>query len=322
MSQATVNACQSAPDSANCVRLALIDINAARHSEGVGPMHLPGRFRALTRPQQLMVLSNLERIGRGLPAILGLTSRLDRAARRGALNFGDPVPPSNWYTFSNGYSSNFAYGFNSTLEADFEWMYDDGVGSGNLDCTSSDQSGCWGHRHDILWHFSAPIAMGAGYGTGQYGPSMTELFVGGDTRTGPGQPDAPVVRPSSSGASGAAAGGNPVGTVAGQSTGHRPAHVRVKSVTPAGRAVRLVASCVAGRGAICRLTVTVAPRHAGSKALVATRTLTIAAGRTSVIHVSLTAAARRLLSAHRKLAVRIVVKPAGKSALLSRTLTL
>ena len=29
-------------------------------------------------------------------------------------------------------------------------MYDDGLDSGNVDCTTSDKSGCWGHRDNIL----------------------------------------------------------------------------------------------------------------------------------------------------------------------------
>ena len=70
--------------------------------------------------------------------------------------------------------------FESALEADFVWMYDDGPGSANVDCTSSDPSGCWGHRHDILWQFSPPVAMGAGVS----GASMTELFVGRDACKG------------------------------------------------------------------------------------------------------------------------------------------
>jgi hypothetical protein len=42
-------------------------------------------------------------------------------------------------------------------------MYDDGLGSPNVDCTASHRSGCWGHRHDILWAFgpSDVLAMGA-----------------------------------------------------------------------------------------------------------------------------------------------------------------
>ena len=47
------------------------------------------------------------------------------------------------------------------------WLYDDGAGSGNVDCTTSHPSGCWGHRHDVLWGFAesgapAPVlVMGA-----------------------------------------------------------------------------------------------------------------------------------------------------------------
>jgi hypothetical protein len=32
-------------------------------------------------------------------------------------------------------------------------MYDDGKGSGNLDCPAKGGPGCWGHRHGILDNF-------------------------------------------------------------------------------------------------------------------------------------------------------------------------
>ena len=53
--------------------------------------------------------------------------------------------------------------------------------------------GVLGHRHDILAPFTTPVVMGAALGMGSYGPSMTELFVGGDRTTDPGESDAPMV---------------------------------------------------------------------------------------------------------------------------------
>jgi hypothetical protein len=47
------------------------------------------------------------------------------------------------------------------------WMFDDGLGSGNIDCSTHHPSGCWGHRHDVLWNFASTgsptpgLAMGA-----------------------------------------------------------------------------------------------------------------------------------------------------------------
>jgi hypothetical protein len=89
-------------------------------------------------------------------------------------------------------SSNWAGGYDTTLEADFSWMYDDGQSSPNVDCTTTNSSGCWGHRQDILMDFDGPLMMGAAIATGRYGTSMTELFVGGDTAAGSGQADAPA----------------------------------------------------------------------------------------------------------------------------------
>lgn len=189
LSQATTAACDAAPDGATCVRLALKDINAARASEGVGPMRLPRHFRSYSGPQQLLVLSNLERIGRGLPPVLGLSRPLDRDARAGALGFRDPFPT---HFYGTAWSANFAYGFASTLESDFEWMYNDGFGSFNYDCQTPHAPGCWGHRHDILFKFAQPIVMGAAVTRSQGSVEMSELFVGGDSETGPGQPDHPL----------------------------------------------------------------------------------------------------------------------------------
>jgi hypothetical protein len=189
-SQPTLQACDSSAASQACIDAALADVNAARVSEGVVPMVLPGDWNSLTIPQQLLVLSNLERIDRGLVAVEGLSANLDSYAQTGADNdedpFEDPFPGSEE-------TSNWEGGYVSALESDFGWMYDDGYGSPNLDCTSPTAEGCWGHRDDILAGFAAPLVMGAAYAPGeQYGASETELFVGGDNETGSGQPDAPI----------------------------------------------------------------------------------------------------------------------------------
>src|SRR5438270_189666 len=57
----------------------------------------------------------------------------------------------------------------------------DGLGSGNYDCTASNQSGCWGHRHDILWSFrqDAVLAMGAAAGLGPKGGHAYAMLLAG-----------------------------------------------------------------------------------------------------------------------------------------------
>jgi hypothetical protein len=189
-SNATNQACYSAPTSQTCASDALADLNAARESERLVPIVLPRDWGSLTIPQQLLVLSNLERVDRGLPQVLGLTTPLDADAQTGANTENDPSP-TNFY--GDDFTSNWQGGYVSPFLSDFSWMYDDGLNSGNLDCTSADRSGCWGHRHDILWDFSEPLVMGAAYAPSTPdGASETELFVGGDTEAGPGQPDAPI----------------------------------------------------------------------------------------------------------------------------------
>jgi hypothetical protein len=189
LSQNTVQACQSSPSSADCVSDALADINGAHAAEGVEAMALPSDWGQLTVSQQLLVVSNLERTERGLIPALGLSAPLDADAAKAASNDEDPMPTNFYGDYA---TSNWEGGYPSALEADFVWMYDDGYGSVNEDCTSPGASGCWGHRQDILAAFDAPLVMGAAGGTGAYGASLTELFVGGDQETGAGQPDAPL----------------------------------------------------------------------------------------------------------------------------------
>ncbi len=189
LSPGTVAACFGRPSSRACVAHALRDINAARASEGVMPMVLPAGFGSLSVPWQLLVLSNLERVDRGLAPAVGLASPLDQDAAAAATADVDPTPGA---MYGNLWTANWAGGYSSPLEADFVWMYDDGYGSGNGDCRAPAAPGCWAHRHDILARFDLPIAMGAAGGRGAYGPSLDELFVGGDRRTGTGQPDAPL----------------------------------------------------------------------------------------------------------------------------------
>jgi hypothetical protein len=192
LSARTENACAGAPDGASCTKFALADLNAARTSEGLRPMKLPPDFGKLTIAQQLLVVSDFERVGRGLAPALGLSRTFDKFALKGALADTDPEPPNP--LDGDVWGSNWETGFPSTLEADFMWMYDDGYGSFNVACPHRGASGCWGHRHNILYPYRAPVMMGAAAAatSDRSRADMTELFVGGDTRTKPGQRDAPL----------------------------------------------------------------------------------------------------------------------------------
>lgn len=142
----------------SCLSGALSDFRAARAKEGLGPMVLPTGFTSLSVPNQIYVLTNIERRDRGLPTFL-MGSSLTSIVLYAANNAIDPIFPS--WTQQGG--SNWASPKNS-LWADFIWMYDDGIGSGNIDCTSSNQTGCWGHRRNILGSYGFPRVMGAALG--------------------------------------------------------------------------------------------------------------------------------------------------------------
>jgi len=55
----------------------LTTIFGDRQVEGVGPMSLPGNWGALTPPEQLFVLTDLERVDRGIAPIAGLAAGLN-----------------------------------------------------------------------------------------------------------------------------------------------------------------------------------------------------------------------------------------------------
>jgi hypothetical protein len=139
---------------------------------------LPADFASLSPPQQALILTNSDRVLYGLAPMTGLTSQLNRDAAAALASDTDPAPStSNWV----GYTSNAAWGQANMVVAYQGWMYDDGPGSGNVDCTAVNPSGCWGHRHDILSQFgSGALAMGAASGTDASGnPSYTMLLMEG-----------------------------------------------------------------------------------------------------------------------------------------------
>lgn len=156
----------------SCLKGALKDYARARAREHLAPMTLPRNFAGLSVPGQLMVLANLDRVDRGLPPFGGLSSALQTYAQNGARNHGDPAFPP--WTRQGG--SNWASPA-SALWSEFLWMYDDGPGAGNLDCARASDRGCYGHRHNILAHYRAPLLMGAGV---DRRGGTTQLFLGAD----------------------------------------------------------------------------------------------------------------------------------------------
>jgi hypothetical protein len=155
--------CPSAPAGATCIAASVAYLNQARANLGQPPYTLPADFASLMPSQQLLILADSDRALYGLTPVPGLTDSLDQDASAGVVADADPVPSDpNWWA----YTSNWAGGFANAVLAYEAWMYDDGPGSGNLDCTPSNSSGCWGHRHDVLWNFDhgGPLAMGAAAG--------------------------------------------------------------------------------------------------------------------------------------------------------------
>jgi hypothetical protein len=156
----TVCAPTGLDSSSPCVASVLEAVNAARSAEGVKPMALSAGFASLTVPEQLLVAVNLERVDRGLAPFAGLTDALDRNAQRGADTADDPPDPGSGYSVAD---TEWAGGSSNALDAVYGWMYDDGLGSGNLDCPRAGAPGCWGHRHGILDAFGTvgTLVMGA-----------------------------------------------------------------------------------------------------------------------------------------------------------------
>jgi hypothetical protein len=178
-------ACYPTPD-AGCDAAALSDFDQARADEGLGPMTLPSDFDSLSVAQQLFVLADIERVDRGLIPISAMSAPINALALTGAENDTDPDFPNPFYGNYGG--SNWAGAGTSSLFPEFLWVYDDGVGSGNEDCTQAGDPGCWGHRHNILEeaNYEAPLLMGAAeVSDPMYGGSSAEEFISGDHKDSP-----------------------------------------------------------------------------------------------------------------------------------------
>jgi hypothetical protein len=172
----------SAPTSTACIAATVDVLDHARGNLGQPPYSLPSTFVSLTPVEQGFVLANLDRVLYGLAPIPGLTAALSADAMSGVHRDADPQPSASNYL---AWTANWAGGFTNMPLAYEAWMYDDGPGSGNLDCTASHATGCWGHRHDVLYRFdtAGPLAMGAAQGTdsgGETGYAML-LFEGDNT---------------------------------------------------------------------------------------------------------------------------------------------
>ena len=257
-------ACGNGPHS--CQQAVLEAIDQARAAEGIGPLELPSNYNSITIGEQLLVLANLERIDRGLPGFIGLSSKLDTLAQSAAASDSDPNGPSG-----TTWGSNWAGGEASALLADYDWMYDDGPGSPNMDCTNALANGCWDHRRNVLGDYGARPAMGAAVTTVKGVTSMTELFTSGP----PGQLGYTLQTTTNSQL--VVPGALEIGTTLGVPNS---AVLTVRndggsfeasaSVSGDGGAWSVTPTCAASRGPLCHLVVTFVPHQPGPAAATVT----------------------------------------------------
>ncbi|MDQ1748424.1 MAG: hypothetical protein QOD07_2687 [Frankiaceae bacterium] len=170
--------------SAECRSAVVAAIDHARALEGVGPLQLPASYASMSPAAQAFVVSNLERVDRGLQPAAGMVAMLDSSAQTAANNDADPTLPS-WTIGSfnaNRWGSNWAGDLNA-LAADYDWMYADGWGpngSFNMDCTGPGAAGCWGHRHNILSSYGGEeLITGTGSAAQSQWTSIAQIFVAG-----------------------------------------------------------------------------------------------------------------------------------------------
>ncbi len=151
--------------SPGCQTAIVSAMNNANRQEGGLKIVLPPNYRSLTPAQQLFVITNLNRLAFRLPPVPALSADANRYALQGAKTHTDPVVPGvlSGGQVVYGWGSNWAEDAN-VLAADFDWMYDDGIGSGNLDCYATHPAGCWGHRDNILTDWNR-LLKGAGWQT-------------------------------------------------------------------------------------------------------------------------------------------------------------
>jgi hypothetical protein len=162
-----------------CHTQELAAINHQHALEHIKAITLPRTFWSLAPALQVFVITNLERVSRGLKPVVGVNAQMSGWATTATRRSSD-VAVGAW-DLSNGtqlqtFGSVWAADLNS-LDADFIWMYADGWSTGgsmNADCTSAKSSGCWGHRQIMLGSYGGSSALVAGAASAQH------LLAGGD----------------------------------------------------------------------------------------------------------------------------------------------
>ncbi len=172
-----------------CTTYVLSAINNARVRENLAPMVLPSNWASLSTAQQMLVVTDLERVARGYPPYLGLNANLNREALVAASRNVDPYLASGFATGFDAlgkiaWGASWSGGF-SVLASDYIMIYDDGWGgsrssTANVDCTSPAAPGCWAHRDELLGsagHFNPGVGLWCD--TCEFGAAYT--LVGGQS---------------------------------------------------------------------------------------------------------------------------------------------
>lgn len=191
-SRAVLLACNSSTSTVRgCNSTSLRAIDAARALSGLSPLVLPSGYWHLGVADQLVEVTNAERVTRGLPAWSGPVPALTEMAVQGVADQADPSGPgeANWV-------SNLASGVLTVLEADYDWMYDDGPAGANPACNAPGAPACWQHRTNLLQPWAGEVgAAGAPFDKRLV---LGELMVEGRHPTGEsdeagetGEPDEP-----------------------------------------------------------------------------------------------------------------------------------
>jgi hypothetical protein len=101
----------------------------------------------LNVPEQLFVAVDTERVDRGLEPFVAMSTVLDKEAQAGADGGRLPNRPGPGYRSSDlEWIGEVVNG----LDADYQWMYYDGPGSGVPRCGLVQRSGCWIDRKIVL----------------------------------------------------------------------------------------------------------------------------------------------------------------------------
>ena len=144
-----------------CLRITLDAIDVARAKEGLRPMALPADFARLTIPEQLFVAVDRERVDRGLAPFAGLATALDAGAQQGADAARLPPRPGPGY---GSVTTEWIGDVDNGLDADFQWLYNDGPDSGVPGCSGNRTSGCWADRNIVLARLGTQhLVMGAAF---------------------------------------------------------------------------------------------------------------------------------------------------------------